>query len=129
MFSVRTVAGPITALDDAAVEPHGHRAIAMRDQMLIEAAARHCAGLSSRAAARRLHEALSRFAAGPWRRERASKTVPVQRVGRLHGLCWCVLHQRDRVPSERQIRRIIDSARKTTDALEMAHESIQTSTR
>ncbi|MGY3131998.1 hypothetical protein ACVWZM_002680 [Bradyrhizobium sp. USDA 4501] len=114
METIRNLAQPIAARADAAVEPREHHAIAIRDQMLIEAAARHCAGLSSRAAARVLHQALIRYACGPWRRERTSQAMPAQRVGRLDGACWQILRCRDRVVGERQLRRVLDLARKPT---------------
>jgi hypothetical protein len=104
----------ITPLNDATpVERRGRRteattrSIATRNRLLIEAAARHCAGQSSRSAASALRGALVRYREGAWRRHRVEDQCPVRLVGRLDEYLWRILRARDHVPSERTIRRAL----------------------
>jgi hypothetical protein len=99
-------------------------ALGERDRWLAEAASRFLPGWSARAASRRLHEALSRYKLGAWRRERTSETVPLRRRGHLEGHFWMILRARDHVPSERTIRAAID-AKKSGDRLFVAHDDGQ----
>jgi hypothetical protein len=91
----------------------GHRlpatldAINRRDQLICEAVATHFPGASANDAAHGLHQALDRYAGGPWRRERTAEACPPRHAGRLAGYCWQILRARDRTPSARLIRLIL----------------------
>jgi hypothetical protein len=93
----------------------GHRlpatlaAIARRDALIREAVAVFFLGASANEAAHRLHQALDRYACGPWRRERAAEFCPPRHDG-LAGYCWKILRQRDRTPSARSIRLVLARA-------------------
>jgi hypothetical protein len=94
-------------------ERRGHRrpetlaAIDERDRLMGEAVARFMPGESSRGAARRLHEALERFSAGAWRRERGASSCPPRHAGRIEAVLWEILRARDHVPSVGTIRAAI----------------------
>jgi hypothetical protein len=92
--------------------PETIAALDERDRLLSECAARFMPDQSARAAAHRLHLALSNYQLGPWRRERTSSAPPAHRCDRLDGFCWRILRARDHLPSERVIRRAIDAAKK-----------------
>jgi hypothetical protein len=91
----------------------GHRtaqtllALAERDRLLRAAADRYCTGMSDRAAAAMLYVKLTRYREGRFRRSRAEPTCPLQHLGRLDALLWAILRNRDHIPSERSIRRIL----------------------
>jgi hypothetical protein len=85
------------------------RALAERDRLIAEAAATFMSDRSSLSAATRLHEALSRYQQGGWRRHRTEHQCPTRLCGRLDGYCWRILRARDAVPSERTIRRVLAS--------------------
>ena len=106
---------PMLATDWANAEPadrRGHRlpatmeAIATRNALLVEAANRHFAGMSARLAAAHLHIALTRYAAGRWRRSRADQVNP-HATGTLAASLWSVLRARDHTPSTRSIWRTL----------------------
>ncbi len=88
----------------------GHRSVALlaaladRDRLLCEAAARFCVGMSGREAARYLHSALARYRAGAWQRTRVEATCPARHAGRIDELLWAILKSRDATPSETLIR-------------------------
>lgn len=78
-----------------------------RDKLLIEAARRHCSGMSDRAAAKYLHDALSRYREGRFRRSRFELTCPAAHRGRLDAMLWLLLKTSDHVPSVATIRRVL----------------------
>lgn len=92
----------------------GHRSpqtqllISERDAYLREARARFCGGMSERSAARVLHQRLSIYRNGRWRRERIEATLPARCHG-LDALLWKLLKVRDAVPSVMTIRRSLFS--------------------
>jgi hypothetical protein len=77
-----------------------------RDKLLAEAALR-LPQQSALAAAHKLHEILSRYRAGAWRRECAAESVPPRRIGQVEEFCWKILRLRDYRPSTRTIRRAL----------------------
>jgi hypothetical protein len=79
-----------------------------RDKLLIEAARRFCGAMSGRAAAKYLHDALSRYSEGRFRRSRFETTCPPAHRGRLDEICWLLLKTTSgRVPSIPTIRRVL----------------------
>jgi hypothetical protein len=79
-----------------------------RDALLREAARRHCSGMSDRAAAKYLRDALSRYREGRFRRSRFELTCPPQHRGRLDEMLWLLLKtSSDHVPSIATIRRVL----------------------
>ena len=92
--------------------PHGRTdetisILARRDAALREAADQYCPGWTDHAAARHLHHALTVFAAGPWRRERLSPTLPSRYAGKIGAQLWQILKIRPAIPSIRSIRRAL----------------------
>lgn len=81
-------------------------ALDARDQLLVEAARRHCIGMSERQAATMLRSALLRYASGRWRRSRFAIECP-EPLERLDALLWQVLRVRDHAPSESLIRQVL----------------------
>jgi hypothetical protein len=69
--------------------------------------ARFFAAASDREIARRLHQALSRYATGAWRRERTCDVCPVRHRGKVTAALWMILKTRDAIPSDRTIRRTL----------------------
>jgi hypothetical protein len=82
-------------------------AIARRDALIYEAAILYFGDTSANDAAHRLHQALNRYACGPWRRARTADFCPPRHAGRLAGFCWQILRERDYVLSSRSIRLIL----------------------
>lgn len=82
-------------------------ALDRRDALIVEAVAVHFAGASMNDAAHRLHAALARYEAGPWRRERIAEHCPSRHTGRLTAYCWNILAARAHTPSVRLIRSIL----------------------
>jgi hypothetical protein len=107
---------PIRNINLAIAAPRdgpGHRTpqtqllINERDKLLIEAARRYCNGMSNRAAAKYLRDALNRYRAGRFRRSRFETTCPAAHRGRLDEMLWLLLKTSDRVPSEMTVRRAL----------------------
>ena len=79
-----------------------------RATLLREAARRHCIGMSGRARAKYLHDALSRYSEGRFRRSRLETTCPSAHRGRLDEMLWLLLKTTSgRVPSIPTIRRVL----------------------
>jgi hypothetical protein len=74
---------------------------------LIRAAAKFFSGASDREVARRLHDALSIYRGGRWRRDRSETTCPPQHRGKLTATLWTILKTRDVPVGERTIRRAL----------------------
>ncbi len=79
----------------------------VRDHFLREAARRHCAGMSERAAAAMLRSKLGRYREGGWRRDRSEALCPARHRGTIIEQLFCVLMVRDALPSVRSIRRAL----------------------
>jgi hypothetical protein len=71
---------------------------------LLREAARFFPGASDREVARRLHEALSRYGAGAWRRERACEVCPLRHRDKLAEMLWAIFKVYDHTPSEGTVR-------------------------
>jgi hypothetical protein len=71
-------------------------------------AARFFPMCSQREQARRVYQALGRYRAGRWQRERSESTLPARCHG-LDAVLWMLLKARDTVPSEMTIRRSLFS--------------------
>jgi hypothetical protein len=99
--------------DSAPVDRRGKRlpetlqAIAQRDALLREAAARFCAGATHHQAAEMLRTKLLRYQTSAWRRDRAQPECPSRLAGRLDALLFQILRTRDHVPSGVTIRRAL----------------------
>jgi hypothetical protein len=93
-----------SAFDDSApVDRRGKRlpetieAIALRDALLREAAARFCAGMTPFQAAQVLHVKLLRYQTSAWQRHRSAEECPPRLAGRDGELLWQILKARDHV--------------------------------
>jgi hypothetical protein len=82
-------------------------ALAERDLLFREAAARFLGGLSLAEQAQRLSVELSRYHATAWQRERASDLCPDRHRGTIRECLWRVLKAHDRVLSERSLRLLL----------------------
>ena len=105
-----TITGaPLAEIDDRRGRrlPETIDALSQRDRLLVEAAATFLPQQSTLAAARKLHEILSRYHTGAWRRECAAESVPPRRIGQVEEFCWKILRLRDYCPSTRTIRRAL----------------------
>ena len=91
--------------------------IAERDRLLRAAADRFYPGTSQREAARRLHQAISRYSCCAWQRERADLACPPRHAGKLTALLWQLLKVRDAIPSEPTVRRALGSIREPQDGV------------
>lgn len=79
-----------------------------RDRYLREGARRFCLEMTGRAAAKHLHDALSRYESGRFRRSRFETTCPDAHRGRLDEICWLLLKTTSgRVPKISTIRRVL----------------------
>ena len=87
--------------------PETLQAIARRDALLREAAARFCAGMTDHQASALLHVKLLRYQTSAWRRDRAEAECPPRLAGRLDALLWQILRTRDHIPSAMTIRRAL----------------------
>lgn len=103
-----------SAFDDSApVDRRGKRlpetieAIALRDALLREAAARFCAGMTDHQASALLHVKLLRYQTSAWRRDRAEAECPLRLAGRLDAVLWQILKTHDHVCSAMTIRRAL----------------------
>lgn len=82
-------------------------AIERRNVLLREVAEKHFGGTSENERARAICEGLTRYAASAWPRERLVTECPERHHGRVSEYWWRILKQRDFVPSQRQIRRVL----------------------
>jgi hypothetical protein len=85
---------------------HGE-AVAQRDALLREAAARFCAGMTDHQASALLHVKLLRYQTSAWRRDRAEAECPLRLAGRLDAVLWQILKTHDHVCSAMTIRRAL----------------------
>ena len=84
------------------------RARARRDELLRTMWRRWFPSDRAATAAGRLHMAVSRYELAGWRRE--SDRFPAHRDGTIEADCWRVLQTQARVPTERQIRKILQKS-------------------
>lgn len=82
-------------------------ALAERNRLLRDAAARFLGGLSVAEQAHRLYRDLSRYCATAWQRERVCEQCPDRHLGSLHEFLWAALKHRDYVLSVRSLRLIL----------------------
>jgi hypothetical protein len=87
--------------------PETLQAIARRDALLREAAARFCAGMTHHQAAEMLRVKLLRYQTTAWQRDRAAEECPARLSNRLDALLWQILRTRDHIPSAMTIRRAL----------------------
>jgi hypothetical protein len=82
-------------------------ALAERDRLFREAAARFLGGLSLSEQAHRLSVELSRYHATAWQRERTSDLCPDRHLGTIRELLWRALKANDRVLGDRTLRLVL----------------------
>ncbi|PVE22305.1 hypothetical protein DC522_21730 [Microvirga sp. KLBC 81] len=82
-------------------------ALALRNDLLREAAIRFYPDLPPSAQARELARDLQRYAATGWLRERMHDACPVRHVGKQGELLWRILKARDNPLRPRAIRKIL----------------------
>jgi hypothetical protein len=85
--------------------PETLQAIAQRDALLREAAARFFPDATHHQAAEMLRVKLLRYQTSAWRRDRAEAECPPRLAGRLDELLWQILKTHDHTPSAVTIRR------------------------
>jgi hypothetical protein len=108
---------PVRATDLANAAPVDRRgkrtaetveALARRDALLHEAAARFCAGMSPFQAGHVLHTKLLRYQTSAWQRDRAAEDeCPPRLAGRLDALLFKILRTRDHVPGAMRIAQVL----------------------
>jgi hypothetical protein len=74
---------------------------------LIRSAARFYPGCTDREIARRLHQALSRYAVRAWRREAPCEVCPPRHKGKLTEVLWMIRKTKDAPVAERTLRRAL----------------------
>jgi hypothetical protein len=96
-----------------AVDGRGRRSpmlllhLTVRDLCLRAAAIIYCQQMSHRRAAEWLHQRLSRYQTGSWRRDRFAEQCPQRHRGRVEAMMWRTLRCSDRVVGEEHIRKVL----------------------
>lgn len=108
---------PTAFVDAAPVDRRGKRssetmqALARRDDLLRQAAARFFVGMNHHQAGTALHVRLLRYQTSAWAsRDRAAESCPPRLAGRLDGLLWEILRAHDHVLGAAMIAKILSRA-------------------